>query len=253
MRAPPDQFDDPSLKAAIKKIEGGHKARPELRDLLTKRLAEQRQSQGSSEPSEEAPVEDPRPPIRLPNHNPFRIGRWLAIAAAVLICIGGGWGYHHWRQIQEEREEYAKNDALLDAMIDVQNDGIAGDKDDKPLSAAMTEPVALASEATQKLNRPVPVVDLKNAGWTMDAAALCEVQKSPSVRFHFTRGKQTLTLLSMPAALYAGAAEGKSYELVADGHPIAGYIKGGSLNCIVADTTLDPKEAASLRDQIRRG
>src|SRR3954468_18289174 len=103
MRAAPEQFDDPGLKAAIRTLEGGHKARPELRDLVTKRLAELRKSEGSAEPSEESPGDVGPAPIRLPNynHNPFRIGRWLAMAAAVMIVIGGGWGYHHWRLVQE--------------------------------------------------------------------------------------------------------------------------------------------------------
>jgi hypothetical protein len=176
----------------------------------------------------------------------------MAIAAAVLICVGVGW-FGHFLKVREERAEYARNDELLDAMIDVQNEGVAGDKDDQPLAAALSDPRALAAEAQQKLNRPIPVVDLKRAGWTLDAASFCEVQKSPSVRFHFTRGNQSLTILSMPASLYSGAAEGKEYALVADGHPIAGYFKGGSLNCVVGDTAVAPAEASALRDQIRRG
>lgn len=253
MRAPPEQFDDPGLKAAIKTIEGGHKARPDLRDLVTKRLAELRQSQGSSEPSEEAPGEQVSPPIRLPNHNSFRIGRWLAMAAAVLICIGGTWGYHHWRRIQEEREEYAMNDELLDAMIDVHKSGVAGEADYKSLVASLTDSASLSADAQQKLGRPVPVMNLASAGWKLDAASFCDVDHSQSVRFHFTRGNQSITVLSMPASAYANGAEGKEYDLVADGHPIAGYIKSGSLNCVVGDEGFSRAEAVALRDQIRHG
>jgi hypothetical protein len=227
-----ESFQDPALKAAIRGVQKPHTASPELREAIVKRLA--------------TVHGEPAAPIRFP------VRRWFALAAAVLICIGGAW-YFHWREEQDEHYEYAKNDALLDAMVDIHKAGAKGEADYTPLAAALANPAALSAEAQKKLNRTIPAPDLTKAGWTLDAASFCDVNKHLSVRFHFARGGQTITLLSMPAAAYADSAEGQQYELMEDGHPIAGYIKSGSLNCVVGDTTLSLQEATSLRDQVRGG
>ena len=104
-----------------------------------------------------------------------------------------------------------------------------------------------------QLGRKVPIVDFKPQGWKLQSASFCEVHKLASVQFHFTRngGKQHITVLSMPASAWANAKDGSRYELSADGHPIAGFIRSGSLNCVVGDTALSSGDAVILRDAMR--
>jgi hypothetical protein len=183
----------------------------------------------------------------------FRIGPWLALAATIAICLGTGMVVLHYRQLQEQREIYAANDELLDAMIDVQQDNAAGKSIGASLPAPLSDPVALSSAAGRELGRKVPVVDFKPQGWKLESASFCEVHKLASVQFHFTRngGKQHMTVLSMPASAWANAKDGSHYELTADGHPIAGFIRSGSLNCVVGDTALSSGDAVILRDAMR--
>jgi hypothetical protein len=259
MRTDGEQFDDPSLKAAIRQVAGGHQASPELRQRLLAKLAQARETSSASEDAEASPGSrdagagresgDPIP-IRPSLQNRFRIGRLLAIAASLLIVIGGTWGILEYRHIQHEREEYAKNDELLDGMIDVQKDG-AKLENATPLAAALSDPAAISAEAGKKLGRIVPVVDLKGQGWDLIAASFCQIDKHDAVRFFFTRGNQSMTVISLPASAWADAEDGDHYEMNTEGHAIAGYIKSGSLNCVVGDESLKLDEATALRDRIR--
>jgi hypothetical protein len=180
----------------------------------------------------------------------------MAVAAAVAICVGGAATIIHYRNSQQAREAeeaYAKNDELLDAMIDAHKGARETAPGDVALTAPLTDPKALAAEAQAKLGRPVPVADLRGSGWTIDAATICTVEKHPALRVHFTRGNQAATFLSLPSAAWADAKDGSHYELTADGYPIAGFVRSGSLNCVVGDASLGQPETTSLRDAIQRG
>ena len=243
-----EQFDDPELKAAIRGLRGGHKASPDLRARVIRRLAEARSSGGVHVAP--APPVEPAPLVLRPR---FQLRRWLAVAASVAIVAGGVGGYRYYRHAQEEHEEYARNTALMGAMIGIHDLGRGTASGLQPFTTALAEPAALAAEARTRLGRSVPVVDLKARGWTLDAADVCTIGASPAVRFHLTRGTQNISVLSIPSSIYADADEGDHYELLVTGHPIAGYVKDGSLNCVVGDPSLTREETVSLRDTIRGG
>src|SRR3954465_7842877 len=94
---PENSFHDPALKAAIRGLQGEHRAKPELREAIMSKLEEAREGETprtlETGPDEDIPASagmfTDGPPLRLPVHNPYRISRWLAVAAALLICVGG--------------------------------------------------------------------------------------------------------------------------------------------------------------------
>jgi hypothetical protein len=244
----PQQFDDPDLKAALKRLHGSHTASDRLRALVAEKMAAELVADASVTI---APELKPSRSTAMRIHSGFRPLRWLAAAAVLAVIIGGIWGYQRHRASQATEALYARNDELLDGMIDLHKDGLTGGPADRRLTASLDDPTALAKEASDKLGRDVPVIQLKSAGWALDAASLCEVDKSAAARFHFTRGKQSITVISLPAKAWAEGADGSRYDLSADEYPIAGYLKGPSLNCVIGDTSLPLKEVSALLDTIR--
>ncbi len=236
MTEPTSQFDDPALKDAIHQLKAGHRASAELREKVIGSMASERE------------------PAPAPARPRLRIGRPLALAASMLLVIGAVVGYLQYQRGQELKQIYVRNDALLDAMIAINE---AGTKSQPPLNVALSAPLsdadALAAEATKTLHRPVPSsAKFVGDGWKLDAASLCSAGTFASVRFHFTRDGHGITVISMPREAWTGERdEGNHYELVADGHAISGYIHGGSLTCVVGDTSVPSAEVTRLRDQLQ--
>jgi len=78
-----------------------------------------------------------------------------------------------------------------------------------------------------------------------------------AAQLYFTKGKASVSVLSLPASAATTAKEGSTYETSFQGTPIAGYIKQGGLFCIVGqsdDNSLTIEEIKSLlqkhRDEI---
>jgi len=244
------QFDDPGLKAAISRLRGGHKASEELRRRVAEGMAAAREAEEERGPIKMPIAPEPAPEVR------FRLWRPLAIAASVLIVVGGSGGYVYYKHVKEEREEYVRNDALLDAMIEVNEIGSkAPAAGHVALAAPMSDAGALANEASKSLGRKVPAPAFASQqGWKMDAASVCSINAMQSARFHFVKDGHGVTVISMPASAWVGNhEEGKEYDLVADGHPIAGFVRAGSLNCVVGDPSVSRGEVNRLRDELARG
>src|SRR4051794_39696584 len=126
MSTEPAQFDDPGLKAALRTLQSGQAAPGGLHDRVRQRLAEARREPKAAAAAAKSsvapgavvePVAAPTiaretaPPLQPRNPNPikprsnFRIGQWVALAATIAICVGGGMTFLHYRHMQEEKEE----------------------------------------------------------------------------------------------------------------------------------------------------
>ena len=245
------QFEDPSLKAAIRELKGSHRASAELRAKVVRRLAAEARDAADNK---ESPTVAGR--IEPVAESRMRIWRPLAMAASVLISIGGVVGYQHHRHTQEMRELYVRNDPLLDAMTDVNAIGTEpAPAGHTALAAPLADAPALAAEASKALNRAVPsTAKFATEGWKLDAASLCTVRTFPAARFHFTRNGQGMSVISVPREAWVGSREeGNHYDLAAEGHPISGYIHGESMTCVVGDKSVPPSEVTRLREVLQWG
>jgi hypothetical protein len=238
------QFGGPDLKAAVHQLRGGHRARPDLRDRVVRRLTERR-LQGTGAPEPRPVVRPPATPARVP----WPGLRWPAVATAMLL-IAGALGYWHFQRAHVANTQQARRTALLGAMAAIHDMGRGTASGLQPLSARLDNPAAQAAEASGVLGRAIPVFDLAARGWTLDAADFCTLGTARSVRFHFTRGSRSISVFSVAIADY-GKIDGGPCEFVVGGHPIAGHYRDGSLNCIVGGSVCEMRDAIALRDAIR--
>ncbi len=237
-----EEFDDPELKAAIRLARGDHKVRPDLRESVVRRLAELR--------AQELPKTVSKPAgARMRN---LQINPWLAVAALFAVTVGGVAFYSYLqREPEHQQPTYeTSNQALLSAMVKLHAAGISGDVTGHPLNASLANPIEIATEARHTVGPGMPNVDLSAEGWKLDAAGLCTLANYSAARFHYTRNGAAITLISVSYPTY-GDASNSHYELMIDGHPIAGYVKNGNLNCIVSDPSMPLNDVVALRNRVK--
>lgn len=263
-------FEDPELKAAILRARGGHVASVELRQKVLRRIAEVRTEVESRSPgSNGRPANGAAVPIMriagtdadapsAASAKPKRVGRpwylsrtFFAAAAMLIISIGAASMYiNHLQHEAEERAEYLeKNRPLLLAMIDsLENRGSA---DLNPQTIADTSDArALAKDMSKRLAREVPPVNLN--GWKIENVSLANVGPAQAGRWQMTKDGKRIVVLSLPASAF-NIEEYEDYDFRLNEHAIAGFLRHGSINCIVADPSITDSQALKLRDELKRG
>jgi hypothetical protein len=231
------QFDDPNLKAAVARVRGGHKARPDLVDRVRGSLA-------AAMNGDAAPVRR----IELKPHRP--LFRRLAIAASIVAAFALGVVTHSVVHKYVEAREYLEaNEKLFRGMIAAGQAQVDGRPE---LFGSLDDPARLRQLLANRLSHEVPLPDLSAQGWVLTEAAVVQVQALPAARCVFSRGGSTLTLFSLPSGAFAGAEDGETYQTVIDGHPLAGFIRGGGVHCVVGSAGTPLAEVTPLTDQLRR-
>jgi hypothetical protein len=234
------QFDDPDLKAAIARIRGGHTASQDLIDRVRHSIAEAtngqaRQSMASARTGWRISA---RPMMRR-----------FAVAASIVAAFGLGVLTHRVVHKYGEAQEYIEaNDGLFRAMIAAHQGTFTRPEAFGPVS----DPALLRQQLADRLAHEVPLPDLSAQGWALREAAVVQVGALPAARCVFARGGSTLTLLSLPSAAFASAEDGETYQTVVDGHPLAGFIRGGGVHCVVGDANTPLGDVTPLTDHLRR-
>jgi hypothetical protein len=241
-------FDDPKLKAALRQALGREAAPADLRARVMALAS-------SSKPAPLAGARSDQPiPIR-PRRGPL----YKLAVAAVLVLGFGSLAYQIWdmrRPPGGYQTDLAISDALFDAMVKTHNARVAAG------GAAGDTVTALASagDLGRQVGRPVWAADLTKDGWTFVGGAVRDVAKNPTGQLFFTKGNAAISVLSMPASAASDAIEGQKYERMFGGTPIAGFVKGKGLFCIVgtsSDGSLKLPDVAGLlgkhRDEIVGG
>ena len=245
------QFDDPLLRDAIRRVRGAHVARSELVERVRERLMAELSGADGPAPHGATPALAGRPPAA--RGRAWFIGRWLAVAAAIVLAFVLGMQVERVQHEAHERVEYLEmNRELFREMIAAHTGADADTAKPEPLAVA-GGPASAREQAAAKLSRFVPLPDLAAQGWKLESAALRQFHASPIASFVFARpGGGKVTLLSMPANLYAFARDGETYETTVDGHPIAGFIRGGGVHCVVGDASTPLSDVAALNDALRK-
>ena len=264
-------FEDPELKAAVVRARGGHVASPALRDKVMRRLADVRTELNATPAGSNGNPINPSstPTMRIagteadapsatsqklkPSTRPWFLSpTFLAAAAMLIICIGGASMYiRHLRHEAAEREEYVEmNRPLLLAMIDSHDNRGSADPNPQPVTDT-NDPRALATEMSKRLGRGVPSISLP--GWKIENISIVKMNSADAGRWQMTKDGKHVTVLSLPATAFKIEEEYEDYDLRLNDHAIAGFLRQGSINCVVCEPSFTDREAIKLRDELKRG
>src|SRR4051812_34544272 len=103
-----EQFEDPNLKAVLRRAVGAPPRRPDLRARIAEMVEKETRSGSGGNGAAAGPLPMTLAARRL---HPMR---WLAAAAVLMIAVGSGWFlYEQHREAQEQAEYMQANSALL--------------------------------------------------------------------------------------------------------------------------------------------
>jgi hypothetical protein len=105
-----------------------------------------------------------------------------------------------------------------------------------------------ASGLTSQIKRPVFVADLTKDGWKFQGGAVRNVGSQPAAQLFFTKDKAAISVFSLPASAAPNAKDGMTYEKNFHDSPIAGFLKGNGLFCIVGSS----EDNSLTVDQVRQ-
>jgi hypothetical protein len=222
----PPAFDDPALKAALRRsfadeaapLPGG------LRDRIARALDQ---------------VDDAREARRdrlAPSR--WRLGRGpilgMALAACVLIVSGLVLRPYIWpskptvaaitlpsRVAQDMAGSHQQ--ALLAATTTP-----AGSLSAADLSAAVTR-------LSKELGYTAIAPDLGD-GWVARRVSVASIAEQPTAHVVYTRGERSVSLYTVPAGrVYLSNAEGGTYEQLVGGMPLAGVVRAKTMRCVIGD------------------
>lgn len=228
------EFDDANLKLAVRLAASGTTADADLRSAVADLIRRETQ------------LDQQDVPLVIAKSGSRRATRWFALAAGLILAIGGtAFLMHRHHRLAEEAEYLAANRPLFDAMIRAQRD---------PAShAAVTLPVddrdGLRKALAQRLSRPVPVPDWAGKGWRLAAASVASIANHNCAELRYENGGRKILFVSLPAAAYTGheGEEPEPYQYSVDGHPVAGFVRDGGLHCIVGDADVPLSEVVDLK------
>lgn len=221
-----DPFDDPALKAAIRRVWKDHGAPPDLRRQMQVRAASVTAAH--------------RPPIAL------------AAAAIILIALGlVAWRLS--RVAPPYHQQMAKLPNDLAQNLVKTHDYCCSQSDHHMPGLPRDDFSAIAKVLTARLGWPVLAAPLKD-DWKFDGAAICPVGRSQSAHLVFKRGKDDISIFSLPASLAPNAQHVAEYQEVEEGHPIAAFAANGGLFCVVGsgpDDTMKLSNVRAILDELR--
>ena len=106
----------------------------------------------------------------------------------------------------------------------------------------------------EKLGHPVLVASL-GSDWKFEGASITKIGERDGSVLVFTRGSETVSLISVSIAGRAYAPEdGTDYNQTFNGHPMAGVTYGEAVHCVIGSTNsnLDEKVLIKLRNRVRK-
>jgi anti-sigma factor RsiW len=229
---PVPSFDDPALKAALRRALDSDAAPTALRDRIRALAAEEADRPALSytasapEPAPSAAEANDRP-IPLFRRNPLYR---LAVAAVLIIGIGV-LALQLWNT-NRPAPAYTFSNTLFKGMVTTHNARAT----DTEMAPDTVKSLAEAPKLSQQINRPVLAADLTKDGWTFDGGAVRTVGTFTAAQLFFNKGNAVVSVFSLPASAAPNAVENSTYDTVFQGAPIAGFVKNGGLFCIVGSS-----------------
>jgi hypothetical protein len=222
-----EHFDDPQLKAALRRALPRERASVALQSRIEQSLAD---LSGAS--------------LRSGSSR-----RMLAAAAVLVIGIGLSVLFAVGSKEQPAPQWFA------DSMVATHDQSVALPGHRLPDDIGSTDPATIQQKLVEKVGHPV-MVAMPGDGWQFASAGVSEVSRIPAAHLIFTRGDQTLSIFSVPAgALYQNGSDGNlTYSQIDRNHEIAGFMYKNAVHCLVAydkSGKLTLADTIKLRDQLR--
>jgi hypothetical protein len=235
---------DPELRAALRRLHGGHAAAGDLRS----RIAAMLQNPPAVDPAGSTGIAGTIGPSRAI----VRARRW-AIAACVILALGGGtsWYLHELNERHENEEYVEANRGTLKAMVAMHGAPVSASLPASDRIEKLADARAVQGEVSDRLQRRVPCPDLAGSGWKLASAAMVSFRSQPAVRFDFDNAGHRATLISVPGMIFNNPDDDDTYDAMIDGHPISGYVTRGGVHCIVGDADISLDEITALRKKLQ--
>lgn len=218
----PQQFDDPILKAAVRQTWGAEKAPAALRERIGQEL---RGAEGTPAP------------IRLYTR------RWFmyAVAAAIALLVSGG-------LILRAISGHGRlKPAMLAGLVEVHDKcGVEGQACDCSTTQQFAD---LGGKMCGELKCPVLPANLVDDGWTYRGGGVCPACSKQAAHLTFSRGGQSISVFSLRAP--EDVHEGETFVGRVNDHPVAAYVKHGTLFCFVGHCPADKLPPEELRDLLK--
>jgi anti-sigma factor RsiW len=242
---------DPHLRAALKRLHGGHVAASDLRNRITSLM------QAPPVPHEDDVATRPAVAGRIesaPRAAPgTRWPRLIAIAAAVVLVVGATAIFLN-RRGQEENQRNAyyvqRNLTVLKAMVATAAT-VPTSESPADRVADVSNARSVQAELSKRLSRQVPTPDLSADGWQLKDAAAIAFRSDPAARCDFTKAGHRVTLISVPAKVFNNPDEDDTYDATIDGHAISGYVARDGVHCVVGDSGVPLSEITALRKHVQ--
>ena len=233
-----DDFDDPILKAALKRACGDERAPADLRRRIAAALA----NDSASAPRQ--PAIGPRP-IR-----PWRRPVYYAAAALLLIALGVS-------LYQLTRKEGGEGpipvnrvvaDEVLVAMVRT-HDRCVAEGDSHHLAGLPRDDFeAIGRSLAERVRHDVLSVNLADEGWRFRGAAVCPVGERRAAHLVYARGSQTLSIFSVLVEPRPDQTDSTCKTSVA-AHPLAAMRIGKTVHALVCHgpaNLMSPEECERL-------
>lgn len=235
----PEQFEDPKLKAAVRRAWGGETAPPALRERMRDLI--------SSEPD----VAVRRRPILF---NPL-----FALAAAAVVAIVVGLAARLFSGKGNQPIPPAPPTAVAEAPIPQTNaaqlvathDGCCRHLPNHHLMPAAGDDMSKIADFMRRQLR-VPVLAVNVDGWRFDGAGPCPVGGHETCHLLYQRGPDTLSLFTIPLRNLQIQHDG-NYAATFNGHVLAAFVRNGACYCLVAaspDDSIKLTDVESMRNDL---
>lgn len=232
-------FDDPALKAALRRALPGTslKAPASLREKIAA-MAKGDATQTMTGKPVSADVA---------GRIGFRQSVWYKVAVAAVLLVGFGFlGYQLYTMNQPTKydSQTALSDEFYGQMVTAREQRETG-KATPDTVTALDQAKTLSTE----ISRGVFAPDLKVEGWTFGGAAVRKIGGYDAAQLYYTKGDQSILIVSLPSKLLGSDADGAKYDKVIAGTPIAGFAKGEGLFCIIGAKGMGVDEVKVILDR----
>jgi hypothetical protein len=238
-------FDDPKLKAALRRAVRLERAPLELRGRVEALLAGE-----------------------APEPSAMRIGHWrrhpllgLAAAAMILLCFGlAAWRFESDRRASlVAQAPSALPEAFAQALV-VTHDRCCAEPDHHVLKGVPDDDFRLMTEKLREQLGFAVLAATAGDGWKFyGASGLCMVGPARSAHLVFKQGDESLSIFSVAVASESWPdghppADGERFSNTQAGHAIVSWVHDGSVFSVVGHApggSLDLQGIAPIADRLR--